>query len=45
MRALEKAYIGYVCNPFREQTSEEAPIESKQFDSTIKKIVEEWNSS
>lgn len=43
MRLLQKAYISYTCNPFKESNNDQ-PITSKAFNNTVKKIVNYWNS-
>lgn len=45
MRLLQKAYISYTCNPFKESNNNDQPITSKAFDNSVKNIVYNWNNS
>lgn len=45
LRSIQKAYIGYVCNPFHDPDSEAAPIQSKALDQQITNVVTSWNSA
>ncbi|VVT57062.1 uncharacterized protein SAPINGB_P005515 [Magnusiomyces paraingens] len=44
MRLLNRAYISYICNPFKESKGQQQ-ITSKAFNNQVRNIVNAWNSA
>lgn len=45
LEAIQQAYIGWNCNPFKNDTSNSQMIESKQFDRMVGNAVESWQTA